>query len=37
MKKKNDYLKRKIFNIIKKNVTLSKELKHYLNEAEGIN
>ena len=36
-KKENDYLKRKIFNIIKKNVIISKELKHYLNEAEEIN
>ncbi len=36
-KKQNDYLKRKIFNIIKKNVIISKELKHYLNEAEEIN
>ena len=36
-KKENDYLKRKIFNIIKKNVIISKELKHYLNEAKEIN
>ena len=36
-KKKNDSLKRKIFNIIKKNVMISKELKYYLNEAEKIN
>ena len=36
-KKQNDYLKRKIFNIIKKNMIISKELKHYLNEAEEIN
>ena len=36
-KKQNDYLKRKIFNIIKKNVIISKEIKHYLNEAEEIN
>ena len=35
--KENDYLKRKIFNIIKKNVIISKELKHYLNEAKEIN
>ena len=35
-KKAKDSLKRKIFNIIKKNLMISKELKHYLNEAEEI-
>lgn len=35
-KQTNDSLKRKIFNIIKKNVIISKELKYYLNEAKEI-
>ena len=35
-KQSKDSLKRKIFNIIKKNLMISKELKHYLNEAEEI-
>ena len=36
IKKANYYLKRKIFNLIKNNAKLSKDLKYYLNEAEKI-
>ena len=34
MKQTNDSLKRKIFNILKQNVAITKDLKYYLNEAE---
>lgn len=36
-KQTNDSLKRKIFNILKTNMIISKDLKRYLNEAEKIN
>ena len=37
LKQTNDSLKRKIFNILKTNMIISKDLKRYLNEAEKIN
>jgi hypothetical protein len=36
MKQTNDSLKRKIFNILKNNAIINKELKHFLIEAEAI-
>lgn len=36
MKKTNNALKRKIFNLFKNNAKVSKDLKYYLNEADNI-
>ena len=36
MKQKNNFLKRRIFNILKNNVAITKDLKYYLNEAEKV-
>ena len=36
IKQANDSLKRKIFNLIKNNVKISKDLKYYLSEANGM-